>query len=338
MKKMIILLLLTVLSGCAKNAFVGTVNHRFHEKGDHVIWLQVAGLSPEHIAMLKFPVFNGDTGKKQISFERNVCTGSLWNYNLYSLRPKARQGFLSQILGSKNIKGSCQDLDRDPVWKYFEKVGYVSGLFESKKSSKGLSYINDCTDKTKFFEGLKIWKRDKAPQGALTFHYQDKLEDKRANVLFDRSCDEDKCSVPFETHVLKVWNDFSTTNRRTFFVVRDFVYEELILQKKYITAKERLLSIEKIYDYFLKLSKKKKITLVLSSSSELKLDFPRMGRDWSKFEKSGRGINYKSRALLSNVWASGLGSENFCGTYEESEILKRFIWAPDQNITDRFNF
>jgi len=27
--------------------------------------------------------------------------------------------------------------------------------------------------------------------------------------------------------------------------------------------------------------------------------------------------------------ASGAGAENFCGIYEESEILKRIIWRPE---------
>ena len=311
-KLTIILFVFVLISSCSKWATLGLKEHDFDGKGDHIVWIQVAGLAPEHFAMLKF-YDGGDSAP--VSLEKSSCLGSMWSYNLYNLRPKASEGFLSQALGSKNIKSSCSDIDRDPVWSFFQSTGYSVGAFFSQNIEKESTNYLTCSESSKLFKDSWVWKRDRKKKSKNTFHYQESLMTESPSVMSDKSCDKKGCVVEFATHVKKVWSTFSKEKRKTFFIIRDNQFRTLLKQKKVLKARERLLEIDELHSFFLKMSKKKKITLVVSSSSVLKVDFPRMGKDWAKFEKKGKGFRHQSPSLNSYLWASGTGAENFCGFF-----------------------
>jgi hypothetical protein len=334
-KSTIGLFILLLISGCSKWATLGLKEHDFDSKGDHIVWIQVAGLSPEHLAMLKF-YDGGNTAP--VSLENSSCLGSMWSYNLYDLRPKASEGFLSQTLGSKNIKGACSDIDRDPVWSFFQDTGYSVGAFFSQNIEKEKMNYLSCSKSSELFKDSWIWKREGKSKSQNTFHYQENILSEAPSIMSDKSCDNKGCVVPFSTHVKKVWSIFSKEKRKTFFVIRDNQFRSLLKKRKVLKARDRLREIDDLHRFFLKQSKKSKITIVVSSSSSLKVDFPRMGKDWARFEKNGKGFSHQSSSLNSGLWASGVGAENFCGIYNEAEVFKRFLWLPEGTLIQRFGF
>lgn len=334
-KLKIIFLLLITLSGCSKWATLGLKEHNFDGKGDHIIWIQVAGLSPEHFAMLRF-YDGGDVAS--VSIEKSSCIGSMWSYNLYNLRPNSDQGFLSQELGSKNIEGSCSDIDRKPVWSFFQETGYAVGAFFSQNiKNKNIDYLS-CNESAQHFKDSWVWKREAASKGTATFHYQENLMTDSPSILTDKSCDTKGCVVGFATHVKKVWNNFSKEKRKTFFVIRDNQFQALLKDKKILQARKRLMEIDDLHSFFLKSRGNKKISVVISSSASIKIDFPRMGKEWKSFEKKGNGFKHQSTSLNSYLWASGTGAENFCGLYNEMDVFKRFLWLPEGTLIQRFGF
>ena len=113
--------LLIMLFGCSRATTVNLIPHQLGEKPKKIIWLQIAGFTEEHLAMLRFQMMDG---RKKSSFERIMCSGKIWNYNLFELRPSPRNGFLAQITGKKNLDGSCQDFEHRPLWDYLGEQGF----------------------------------------------------------------------------------------------------------------------------------------------------------------------------------------------------------------------
>jgi hypothetical protein len=118
------------------------------------------------------------------------------------------------------------------------------------------------------------------------------------------------------------------------FVVRDFKYRQSLLKNNYQQYKDRLLELEKTVGYFLSLAKKNKDMLVLlTSASSRPIIYPRSGRQWQKFEKNGSFLKQNKSKLINTVLATGARAENFCGVYNQSEIVKRiFSGAKQQGL------
>ena len=70
------------------------------------------------------------------------------------------------------------------------------------------------------------------------------------------------------------------------------------------------------------------ILILVTSSAPLKLDFPSAGKNWSEFDKKGAGVVLRSSGLVSPIYATGARSENFCGLFEEAQVLERVMLSP----------
>jgi hypothetical protein len=60
------------------------------------------------------------------------------------------------------------------------------------------------------------------------------------------------------------------------------------------------------------------------------MDLPDEGRTWSEFEKNKIQPQMKRSKLTNLVIANGARSENFCGLYEDSQIMERILSGPKQ--------
>ena len=89
--------------------------HQFGLQPTRIVWIQVAGLDHEHLAMLRFSY---PTANDKTALENSMCTGLAWSYNLFTLRPSPQESMLSQITGKKNIVGKCDDFSQKPIWEY----------------------------------------------------------------------------------------------------------------------------------------------------------------------------------------------------------------------------
>ncbi len=318
---------------------VDTINLRYHSFGDKpvkIIWWQVAGLLEEHLAMLRFGMSEAN---KKTAFEEMSCIGKTWNYNLFKLRPDISEGFRAQLLGSPNIKGQCSDLEKMPVWDYLKKMDYKTGVVESNMSKK--DSVLDMLQCKERWDNVVLWTMNKKINDNY-FHYQEKQHYDFGKVYYDKSCQGGSCYSSLFDNTKNLERFLDKKESRYLFLIRELGYSKAIESGNILKANEILLELEKILAYFIKKYENDHETLILVTSTGARnIEFPIQGNQWAKFIQKGKGVIFKNRSLVSAVFAYGASAENFCGVYDEYEILHRLFWmtntsAIKQKIMDIF--
>jgi hypothetical protein len=328
----IFLFLSQLIASCAK---YGSINFKSHELGQvpqKIIWLQIAGLDPEHLAMLRFDL-------PEISlltaFEESTCQGQIWNFNIFDMRPPAHHSFLSQLTGRMDIKGECSDFGSMIISDHLKKISFKNSIFEIGTSAEESLYPskNFCPEekKEKLID-VTYWSMGLAPEGHKTyFHSQEKENFIQGTHYFDRSCQRGECSSKYADNVISVFERFQNNNNYFLYLVRDFEYKKKLENKKMAGIYDHLKEVEKLLSYFQAYAKSHRNTLVLvTSASARPLEMPPPGIAWEKYRETNEAILFKRNSLLSPVFAFGARAENFCGLFEESQVLKRITEAPVQ--------
>lgn len=324
-QNIILLSLILAFYGCSNLDTIGMKEHSFNKSPLKIVWLQVPGLSLEHLAMLRFSYASSE---QLTAFEEAKCIGAAWNYNFYDLRPRAQQSFMAQMTGSQNIKGKCSDFSKKPVWNYLEKEerrAYVVELGVSEKDT--LSQAWDCEEEGPTFRrNLILIKMAKAKRKkAQYFHYLS-TADLGEGVYFDKTCQQGGCFATLTNNVKSLWEKSVASEAKAYLIIRDFRYLNALKAGKIVLASEVLSEIERVYKYFLENLSSRENLLLLTSAEVNRFEFPTEGEKWEEFMKRGRNILFRRSALLSPVTAWGGRSENFCGIYEEADVFERILW------------
>lgn len=317
--------------GCAQVTSLGLRKHQFGVQPSKIIWIQVAGLEEEHLAMLK----NTMPTTRELSLERANCFGKLWNFNLYDLRPDPGVGLNIQITGSKNINHQCSDFEQRPLWDYLAKSGYESGYFENGANAKDSLYGGECADqKEKFSQGLTRWISSahvKRASGDKIFHVSEAADPfEEGGVYLDRSCSKKGCFTNLLDNAVSTYKRFSKNKNFYSYIIRDFTYYEAMKNKNFNKAKSILLEVDKLVSFFSKEENLSDTLIIVSSTASIGIELPTTARSWKSFEKTGNAASYRSHRLMSSVFAFGARAENFCGVYEEVELFKRTLSGPKQ--------
>ncbi len=326
MKKIVSFIGLASILSCARVQTLNMERHTYSERPARVIWVQVPGLTDQQLMLLKL---NSKDANDKSAFEKANCLGKMWNFNLFEIQADSKKGLVSQINGSQNIRGTCDDYSQKPVWKYFDEMGYkvatieqVSTIGESILQAKacglqeqylGFNDINLLMSPQKFTEGREFHRleRDWPARG----------------VAFDRACMNGECASTLENNIEDFYQDFSKNNEKTFFLIRTFQLEKAVKSKDLNKVKENLGEIQRIIGSFLKKMKSDTL-LVVSGAGGINMEFPQGNSEWMEFEKKGKYLSFKSIDVLSPVFSYGAMAENFCGVYRESELLKRALFIP----------
>ena len=303
--------------------------HEFGVLPTKIIWFQIAGLEEEQLAMLRFHY----PSERKTAFEENTCMGKSWNYNLYDLRTNAEASFLSQLTGKKNIKMSCEDAQLRPVWDYLNGHGYNTGVFEVGANDKQtLLAMNGCQEKgVNFLNSLYFWLRKEAPAGANKFNYRENISLVMNQHNYDVNCDKNGCTSSIADDFKNIYQAFRKVSNKHLFIVRDFTYLDALNNKDLVKARNILGDLERSLADALVNAKDSNDYLVLVTSGESRfVDMPNQGKEWFDFEKTGASANVKRTKLTNLVLATGARSENFCGIYDDSEVLERLLSGPKQ--------
>lgn len=279
--------------------------------------------------------FSKDSANIKTALETSQCVGAAWSYNLFQLRPSTELSFLSQLNGRKNLEGTCKDYDLKPLWEYTERLDYTAGVFESVTSGDDFhKKAKDCKKSEEYFGETYFWKMGKAPakSKANFYNQMDKTPFTKGGAFYDDSCQTGVCYTTLDGNVSSVYQRFVEGKGKTLFIMRDFSYQDALLARDYPRARELLVAIDKMYGDFVAYGRKKGKTLILLTSAGARnLELPQRGAEWEKFNLKGKGVVFKKKALVSPVFATGANAENFCGMFEESEIMKRILWVPSQS-------
>ena len=319
------------ITGCAQVTSLNLQKHQFGKIPTQIVWIQVAGLAPEHLALLKYSMPSIET---KTAFEQSLCIGQTWEYNLYDLRPDAFTGFMSQLTGKKNIKNQCSDYQLKPIWSYLADQGYSVGIFEGElKPEQSLMRADTCQEGREFLNNTILWKMAKNSKGK-TFHVNENKKYRANTVYYDKSCSQKECFSTLSANIEKTFKTFSRSSKNFVYLIRNFQYANYLKQKNIQKAKAELSELNAILSYFQGLASKNRDMLVLlTSAKSIGVDFPRNGKEWQAYERDGKFLMTRNSKLLSSVYVSGARAENFCGIYDQSQILKRiFSGAKQQGL------
>ncbi len=325
--KLFLLISLILLGSCAQVTSLNLRKHEFGQQPSRIIWFQIAGLEEEHLAMIRFSqVQNAPT-----SFENALCVGKTWDYSLAKLRNSASNEFMSQVVGKKSIKGSCEDTNNRAVWSYLATSGYRTGILEIKADEKeSLMSFVPCEKGPNFLKTLHMWIMSKPPANASTFHYVEPIAMKEDVVNYDRSCGVKGCSASIANNYMAIYESFQKNSSKHIFIVRDFSYLKALKEKNFILARDILRDLEKTLAIAQENGRKQGNLILVSTAETMLVDFPDQGVGWYDFEKDGSKATVKRQKLMNTVFAYGARSENFCGVYEGASLLERMLSGPKQ--------
>jgi hypothetical protein len=323
--------LILVLTSCAQVTSLNLKKHQFGQLPTKIIWLQVAGLNEEHLALLKY---SQQTSGTKTSFEEFLCIGKAWDYNLYQIRPDAFASFMGQLTGKKNIKNSCDDYQLKPIWQYMLTQGYKIGVFEGEMSAhNSILKAQACQNEdSPFLKGLTIWKMDKkVSKDKAFFHINERTDYKASEIYYDKSCLTGDCFSTLSQNVINTYEQFTRKNPNYLYLIRDFQFLDSLSKANVNEMRNSLLELEKIILYFQNIANRSSdVLLLLTTAENRNVEFPLAGKKWEEFEKTGKGFINKNAQLISTVLASGARAENFCGVYDQSDILSRIFSGPKQ--------
>jgi hypothetical protein len=282
--------------------------------------------------MLKFAK---SSSEDLIAMENFTCQAQMWSYNLYDLRPKPELGLISQMTGSKNVTTTCGKLPEKPFWDYFNERGYSVGVYEhGANADQSLYKSTRCLEaSSNWGEGLTLWLTQKSPKDlpeSQLFHYQDKSDFTSSELYYDRSCQQgESCYSGLYDNAASIWRRFQNDRGLNVYVVRDFSYLNAIKSQNISLARERLAEIEKTLGLFMYTkAASEKTLLLLTSSAAQHIELPESGQQWDSFEKQGKHALFERTSLTSPAFAKGPRAENFCGVFEENEVLGRMLFTP----------
>ena len=234
---------------------------------------------------------------------------------------------MAQILGKKNVTGSCEDSQKRPLWSYLEEAGYQIGFFEmGADKENSMEKIFACKDANLFKKNLVAWFMRDARNGKEAFHYQDKEHFKPGVAYYDKTCVKNTCYASLFNNISSIYPRFRGGAGVSFFLLRDYSYQKALKNKNIIKARKILTELDRVIRYFHEELQKKDALFLVTSAGSKGLEFPRQGHQWSQFENKGRHLIYHRPGLMASALASGAGAEHFCGIFEESEVFSRLLW------------
>ncbi len=331
--KYLIYSFILLFSSCARITSLNLKKHQYGTQPRKIIWIQIAGLDDQISSLFKF-----ENQKSEMAFENFTCYGRAWGYNLFKLRPDSFDAFHSEITGKKNVKGNCEDFDQKPIWHFLSESGYSTSILENPiKSSNSLLKAKTCK-KEGFLQNATVFTMQKTDTDASYFHSHGEFKENSSGVFYDRSCQKNKCFSQWEDNSISIFENYFIKKNKYLFLIRDFSFEQNLENNNVSKLYEKLNSLNKLILYFQNRQKTDPEMLVMvTSGSPIGVDLPSAGKAWRDMISTNQSLIYKNRLVNSPVFVLGARSENFCGSYEQSEMLIRLLSGPkEQGLEYRF--
>lgn len=315
------------LASCSHTESLGTREFTFQQQPKLIIWFQIAGLSSEHLPFLKF-----DNSQQDMAniIESMNCHGTLWSHNIYDIRPSLTSRLATQLSGSPDMVGSCEDIKQNFLWDYASQIGYKTLILENEEfTDSSFEKYFQCKDFKPNM--LSLLKMRKGKESESQFHYQESKMVIPNGVVWDKSCNDKTCFSGWQNNLKSLIGRVAQTEEKSFIVFQDSRFQKLLKEQKIQEAKELFIEFFNQINWIDKLNLKNVLVMV-SGTNSLPIEFPMKGKEWIGYEKKGANISYHKDSLISPLWAKGAGSENFCGLYNEEEIVKRLFWTPEDGL------
>ena len=250
------------------------------------------------------------------------------------------QSMNAQLTGSKSMDGSCNDYELMPFWDRVQakqKKVVILEIGANRKTS--LENKVDCSGNS-FTSETVLLKMSSPPSSANdTFNSKNQVV-KKSGVYFDENCGIKSCRSTVEENIRYVLENYFSKNQNTVFVLRDFKYKRLIEDRRYKQAFVYLATLMKSLSLSGKMSNRPQnlMTLVVGANSR-EIEFPNSPRSWSNLINKNKGRLFTYSGMQNLVLSAGSSSENFCGTFFESEIVEKMFFHVNrkQSFQDIFD-
>lgn len=321
--RLLVIIVLSALTSCAfLRREIGEKPHNFNQRPTKIIIFQIPGMSINHFTMSKLA---SSVVEQPIPLESAVCTGRLWNYSLFDVKPSVDETLLMQLSGDRNTKRACEE--KQYIWKDLVQLGFTSGLY--LRDAHGLTSNSQeisCIEKNP--AGLVVWRSRPEKKleinKELKFHFLERNKQYFLNtVYYDKSCDQTKCHSDPQKTIQSIYEDFFIKRDFHLLGIQDFTYLSYLKKGDFFAAKEYLQSVQATLNYFRSLVKEELLVLFVFSDP-IELMFPPSGSEWKRFFDE---IKVSPGKLQSEVLAWGASSEKFCGIYHVGNLKDRIIRA-----------
>ncbi|EQC51726.1 hypothetical protein [Bacteriovorax sp. DB6_IX] len=319
-----IFMLLFLAISCTRVKTINKKEHSFNSYPERLIFLQIPGLSEEHLAYLRYkkPLFRHQTWSESFT-----CFGKMWRHNLHELRPSVEDSLVSQITGHYGSNKTCDLYAEVPLWSVLEKFNYQSAVVERNRS-QGVERALKCNDK--FYDESTVFVSS-VGTGKLSqeyFHVEREKEYLKNKIYLDESCSKAKCFSKSSSVFFHVWNSLVERPKKLL-VFKDYSLINAINSNNSAAFFEYLEELSKLIADIngTIVSRNPNTTLVVSSTSPQRIKWPRSSKTW-------KGINLAKSTtgeeLMAPIWATGAMAENFCGVYSEVDVFNRLFWRPQK--------
>jgi len=327
-RRVAFVIILSSFYGCSSllDGFFGRASSQSTQNNnlEKIILIQVAGFADEHLPIAKFARSEVEA---RLALEKMDCIGKTWAFNNYKIRPTASESFLSQYIGSGDVKLDCQDFNKFPFWANYGRSGVLAGIFEfGHDPSETLKKIYSCSEEGNKFKDLTIsWKMATGGEGSSFFSGSENVP-LLAGIHYDKSCRKEGCISDFSENIKFIFDKFFSKPFSNIFIIRDFEYQSYLEKNDFLKAREHLLALDKIVDLLIKYQTQNPNVLILFAGSGAKpINFPLQGEAWKEYERKGKGLSLINQSLMGTVMAKGPQSNRFCGLYGDLDMAQRVI-------------
>jgi hypothetical protein len=332
----VILSLIFVLSSCARYSYINFHPQIMGQLPEKIIWIQLPGLTMSSLALYKFTL---EGQEETLAFERSTCLGSTWDFNHYLLRPPAEQGLMAQLSGSKDIRGSCEDLKRGTLWDFLKQERYQSTVVRTEDTLQHLYQCKEEDKKNYFAQAVQYNLYSAATENSKVLPLSGVEFPVEGEIYYEESCQSSKCfENPAKTFQSIVDKTLMNSGRRLY-LFQDLRLSSALARKKSLEVIDILKDYNDALEELIKMARNNKnILLLLSGTAGMPLELPSQGREWERFFARGEAVTFKKQSATTPLFAWGARSENFCGFYNESDIIQRISQSPDQGSVRYYIF
>lgn len=228
------------------------------------------------------------------SLEKFHCSSDVINSTIYQKSPSYQISLNAQINGSLKSNGSCSDHELN-LWDLFFRIGVPSFLLDGESRNNYYEITKKCSNLERKYS---LFSRNKVPRevGKPDF-FHESLPWEESPLSFDRSCQKGKCQSDFFELAKKMVFHNITKKEKSFTLLR--YYKTL--------SPEQVKSFGAFIESVKKLARQRDVLFLMST-------------DLSNNDGVGK------------VLATGDKSENFCGVYHQTDLLRRILRAKNNSL------
>ena len=107
--------------------------------------------------------------------------------------------------------------------------------------------------------------------------------------------------------------------------MRDFSFYQAVIGNNFKKVYRSLENLTRMLRMANSNKESDEIMVLMTSSATFLFGLPEQGYKWKSVDSLLKNLKFKKKSLMSTVWVKGPSAKNFCGVYNESDILEKML-------------